>query len=122
MDPCVINPGELRHPITIQKPSRTGDSRGKSVTPAAWDDVLNTHAKIDGTGTLAYRASFANNALASTSTDMITLRFPGVSVVIKPNMRIVFGTNIFLVQAVDNVQHRNRILRIACMQVSPDSN
>ena len=117
----ILNPGELRHKVQIQKPSTaTRDSAGQPGT--TWDKVLDTRAKIESTGSIAYKQSFASNVLASQSTDMLTIRWPGASIVIKADMRIVFGTNIFLIQAIDNVEHRNRVLRLACLQIDADSN
>jgi head-tail adaptor len=118
----VINPGELRHKVEIQAASTAPDSRGLSVAPTTWTAVLTTRAKIESIGAAAYKQTVKSGALTSESTDLITIRWPGASIVIRPNMRIVFGTNIFLIQAVDNVEHRNRILKLACMQVAADSN
>ena len=37
-------------------------------------------------------------------------------------MRVIFGNNTFLVQDVDNVLHRNRVVRLACLMIDEDSN
>jgi hypothetical protein len=37
-------------------------------------------------------------------------------------MRIIFGDNTYLIQAVDNVLHRNRKVNLACIQIDADSN
>jgi head-tail adaptor len=119
-DPCILNPGELRHAITIQAPNSTRDAFGQPID--TWADVLPTRAKIESTGSLAYKMSFSNNALAAQSTDMITIRWPGPSVEIKPGMRAVFGNTIYLIQAADNVLHRNRVVRLACLVIDEGSN
>ncbi|UWZ84648.1 phage head closure protein [Occallatibacter riparius] len=122
-DPLVINPGELRHRIEIQEVSSTAqDPRGKSVNPKMWDKVLSCWAKIEGAGSRTFRMSFSNNAQVSLSTDVITIRWPGSNVVLKPGQRVQFNSNLFNIDAVDNVQHRNRKVVLACTQISADSN
>jgi hypothetical protein len=53
---------------------------------------------------------------------LLTIRWPGASITLAPGMRVVFGNNTYLVQAADNVLHRNRIVRLACLMVDEDSN
>ena len=119
-DPLVINAGELIHLIQIQAPSSTRDSFGQPIS--TWDVILSTHVKIENTNSRTFRESFAANALASQSTDVITMRWPGVAINLKPGMRVVFGDNYYLVQAVDNVQRRNRKVVLACLAINEDSN
>ena len=119
-DPLLIEPGELRHSIQIQKTSATRDSAGQPIP--AWDVVLEARAKIESTNSRTFRMSFSDNALASQSTDCITLRWPGASIVIMPGMRVVFGDNAYSVEAVDNVLRRNRKLVLACLSIEQDSN
>lgn len=120
-DPCVLNPGELRHRIQILRPEPTpGDTFGQRNT--SWTQIHQTWAKIEGIGSAAYKRAFKDNALASQSTDIVTIRWPGAAITIKAGMRVIFGSNVFLIQAVDNIQHRNRVVLLACMQVDSDSN
>jgi head-tail adaptor len=119
-DPVMINPGDLRHSVEIQKAPGGRDAAGQVVD--AWVPVLTAYAAIEGTGSRAYRELFANNALASQSTDAITIRWPGEAIEIRPGMRVVFGANKYLIQAVDNVQHRDRKVALACMMISETSN
>jgi head-tail adaptor len=122
-DPLVINAGELIHAVQIQaSPDGAGkrDSAGQPID--TWDVVLSTRAKIEGSDSRTFRSSFSNNTLASQSTDCITMRWPGSSVVIEPGQRVVCGDNVFLIQAVDNVLHRNRKLVLACIGIDEDSN
>ena len=119
-DPLQLRAGELRHTVQVQSASSARDAAGQPV--ATWDVVLSTRAKIENTGSLAYKESFSNSSLASQSTDMITIHWPGSSITVSPGMRVVFGDNTYLVQDVDNVFHRNRVVRLACMIVDEDSN
>jgi SPP1 family predicted phage head-tail adaptor len=119
-DPLYIQAGELRHQIQIQAPSSSRDSAGQQIS--TWNVVLNTRAKIEGSNSRTYKESFANNAFASQSTDILTIRWPGGAVTIEPDMRVIFGDNTYLIQAVDNVQHRNRKVVLACIMIDEDSN
>jgi SPP1 family predicted phage head-tail adaptor len=119
-DPWVIAAGELRHKIQIQKPSATRDAAGQPIP--IWDLLLNTRAKIENTNSRTFRESFSANALASQSTDVITIRWPGSAFNIKPGMRVLHGDDYFLIQAVDNVQRRNRKVVLLCIGINTDSN
>jgi head-tail adaptor len=120
LNPLYLRAGELRHAVQIQSASSTRDAAGQPVS--TWNVVLTSRAKIENTGSQAYKESFSNSSLASQSTDMITIRWPGASITVAPGMRVVFGDNTFLVQDVDNVLHRNRVVRLACLMIDEDSN
>ena len=120
MPAYMIDPGELRHSIQIQAASSTRDTAGQPVS--TWNLVLTTRAKIENTNSRTFKESFAANALASQSTDVITIRWPGAAIDLLPGMRVLFGDNTYLVQAVDNVQRRNRKVTLACMAIDGDSN
>lgn len=120
-NPLLLPAGELIHKITIQAPD-TADPDAYGQAGTTWKDVLTTRAKIEDTGSASYKDAFAQNALAAQSTDLITIRWPGASITIEPGQRVIFGGNIFLIQAVDNVLHRNRKLRLATLMVDETSN
>jgi SPP1 family predicted phage head-tail adaptor len=116
----MIDPGELRHSVEIQSPSTTRDASGEPIS--TWSAVLTTRAKIDSTSGAAYKDSFSNSVLAAESTDLLTIRWPGSAITVEPGQRVIFGDNTYLIQAVDNVQRRNRKLRLACVVVDEGSN
>jgi head-tail adaptor len=116
-----IDPGALRHSIVIQKPNPANRDAGGQIVDQ-WDNLLTTRAQIESTSSQSYRESFSSNSLAAQSTDCITLRWPGPGIILKPGMRVLFGDNTYLVQAVDNVQHRNHKIRLACLSIDSDSN
>ena len=119
-DLLYIQAGELRHAIQVLEVSATRDAAGQPIS--TWTSVLSTRAKIESTSGRSYKESFAGNALASQSTDLITIRWPGPGITLKPGMRVTFGDNTFLVQAVDNVLRRDRVVRLACLVIDGDSN
>src|SRR5258708_3237989 len=111
-DPTIIQPGSLRQSITIQQPSTTRDAAGQPVS--TWTNVLTTRAKIEGTTSNTYKELVADGAIASQATDVFTLRWPGSSIDLKPGMRVQFQDNLYLVQAVDKILRRNRIVKLFC--------
>ena len=121
-DPTIIQPGALRHKITIQSPNgNQRDAFGEPLS-ADWTTVLSTRADIESTLTATYKSATGNDALTSQATDIITIRWPGSQVSITPDMRIVWGDQTFQINAIDNVLRRNRVLKIYCMTIDIGSN
>lgn len=112
-DPCVIQPGSLRHQVTINAPSNARDASGQ--IGSTWTAVLTTRAKIESTASLTFKWSFQNSTLAANATDCITIRYP--SVLVAPGFQIVWGDELYLVQDVDDIQRRHRVLVLACVGV-----
>jgi SPP1 family predicted phage head-tail adaptor len=112
-DPTIIQPGTLKHQVTIQAPSSTRDTAGQP--GVTWTTVLTTRAAIEGTASLTFKFSFQNSTLAANATDCITIRYPAVP--IAPGMQVLFGDNAYIVQAVDDVNRRHRVLILACVGV-----
>jgi head-tail adaptor len=119
-DPCVIAPGTLKHSITIQGQSKVPDADGQ--LNAVWSTVLITRAAITSTSSISFKMSFQNSALASNATDLLTIRYPGASIIIVPGMQILYGTQTYTIQDVDNVQERNRVINMACIGMDNGSN
>ena len=119
-DPLYLLSGDLRHSITIQKPSTTRDAAGQPVS--AWTDVLTTRAKIEDTTSTSYKEINQNGAITSQVTDLFTIRWPGASIDLAPGMRVQFGDNLYLIQAVDNILKRNRVVKLFTLAIDADSN
>jgi head-tail adaptor len=120
MDPLYLQPGTLRHIITIQKVSTTRDASGQPVS--VWTTVLTTRAKQEGTTSNTYKELVQDGAIASQATDVFTIRWPGSSIALKPGMHILRGGNTYIVQTLDNVLGRNRVVKMICMSIDSDSN
>ena len=110
-DPTIVDPGTLRHIVTISAPSTTRDSFGQP--GSTWNPILTTRAAIESTASQTFKFSFQGNILASNSTDLITLRYPTVT--IKPGYQVAFGDQTYTIQAVDDVRRRHRVLNLACI-------
>ena len=113
-NPLVIPPGFLRNQVQIQAPSGTKDSTGG--VNQSWSPILTAMAGII---TLAQREVYQTGQFTGQITHRITLRWPGESIVIASEMRVVFGKRIFVIQAPpDNVQERNRVIHLLCLEMS----
>jgi head-tail adaptor len=117
MDACQIQPGTLKHSITIQEPSTSRDPAGQ--LNASWTTLLTTRAAILSTASNSFRFSFSDNALAANATDLIQMRWPSVAIV--PGQQVVFGDQVYEVAAVDDVQRRHRVLNLAVVGLDTGS-
>ena len=116
-DGTILQPGTLRHQITIQAPSSMRDAAGQ--LNASWTTALTTRASIQSTASSTFKFSFQNNVLASNATDLITIRYPAVKIV--PGMQVLCGDNTYTIQAVDDVLHRHRVLHMAVVGMDSGS-
>jgi SPP1 family predicted phage head-tail adaptor len=110
-----INPGELRHRVQIQQESTLPDSFGQP--QSTWTTVLTTWARIRAA---SQREQFQANALVAQITHTITMRYQS-AVAIAPGMRILFGSRIFTIQVPVNVEERNVLIDVMCLEEFPKS-
>jgi SPP1 family predicted phage head-tail adaptor len=110
IDPLALNAGDLRYSIAIQSRSTTPDSFGQPVT--TWTTIRNTRAAIE-------RSS--GNELAQSgdlaSQQIYTIKMYWNSIPVGPGMRVVSGADSYHVQGVENVQKRNRVLKLTCLEI-----
>jgi SPP1 family predicted phage head-tail adaptor len=112
-DPLAIPSGAMRHEIQIQQQTTTPDSFGQP--QPTWTTVLTAMAAF---ATLSEREVYQLQFTAQV-THRITVRWPGTSIGIAGGMRVLFGTRVFLIQTPDNVQERNRVLHLMCLEINP---
>lgn len=117
-NPLYLDIGALRHPITIQAqdPAQC-DAAGQPI-PGQWMDVLTTMASIRSTSN---SDRVQDGQLAAQSVYIITLRWPGAAVRIVTGQRVVCGDDTYLIQGVDNILQRNRVVRLTTVQIDGDS-
>jgi head-tail adaptor len=117
-NPLFIDAGSLRHQITIlaQNPAAC-DAAGQPI-PGDWTTVLTTRASIRAANS---REQVSDGQVTAQTTQIITIRWPGSDVRIVSGQRVTFGNDTYLVQGVDNVLHRNRVLRLTCLEINGDS-
>lgn len=112
-DPLVIQPGTLRHSVTVQSPDYVADAiGGMSVAPTSWTTVRTTFAAIDTAGG---REMAQAAQIVSQVSHVVKLRW--TRTVIKAGYRVLFAGRFFTVQYAENVQERNRVLKLYCLEV-----
>lgn len=110
-----INPGLLRHSVRIQSQTSTPDAFGQP--QATWTDVRVT---FGGINLVSMREVVGGNQLASQVTDIWTVRHR-TDIAIQPGMRILFGARVFKIQAVNNVDERNVLDHLLCLELNAPS-
>lgn len=108
-----INPSELRHQVQIQSESSTPDSFGQP--QPVWTTILTAWASVE---TINEKELYQAGALTSQVTHTITIRYPGSSVTIAPGMRVVYGSHTYKLQACNNVDERNILLKLMCLELN----
>lgn len=110
--PWVLDPGELRHSVTIEQPSTAGDAFGQSVSPTAWVTVRATQAAIFTAGG---KETSDVAQLVSDVSHVVKVRW--TSTVLKAGYRLLFGNRYFTISYVENVMERDRVLLLYCREV-----
>ena len=104
-----INPGELRHRITIQKLNNSQNEYGE--VSELWEDILNVRA---GIYPISGKEFFAAETVNSEITHKVKIRYiEGIT----PNMRIKFNNRIFSIESVINFQERNIEIQLLCKEL-----
>lgn len=101
-----MNAGLLRHRVWLQRADTTADGQGGFTV--AWRDVCQLWAQIKpSSGNETYRYG----QLYPTMTHQVTLRYhPEVHV----KDRLAWGTRVFEILSVRNIDERNQILELYC--------
>ncbi|HEY3363954.1 MAG TPA: phage head closure protein [Symbiobacteriaceae bacterium] len=104
-----ISAGFLRHRVVLQMPVQARDSMGGTIT--TWQDLATIWAGIEP---LQGKEWFADARDTSEQWTIVTIRY---RIGVKPTMRIKFGTTIYDIRAVADIDLRNRKLRLTCREV-----
>jgi SPP1 family predicted phage head-tail adaptor len=104
-----MNPGELRHRITIQKLVNTQDTFGQPVEQ--WSDVVTVWASVNP---IVGKEFFAAETVNSEVSHKIRIRYKQN---ITPDMRIKFKDRYFSIQSVIDYQERNIELQLMCKEL-----
>lgn len=100
-----MNAGDLRHRVTIQSQTPTVNAIGERV-PGAWTDVTTVYASIRPASAkeVAYY-----QAIQLETTHAITMRYTPE---MKPDRRLKFGTRVFNIAGIVNVDECDIELRV----------
>jgi len=111
--PFEIDAGQLRNQISIQSPSTSQTSTGAPTT--SWTTFFTCMAAIR---TASSREAYQASQFTALVSHAITIRWPGASVSIQGGQQVLFGPRIFKLQTVENVQERNRVLILHCLEIN----
>lgn len=101
--------GDLRHRITIQKPTTGINENGFEVE--TWDDYRTVWAAVSN---LHGREYFAAAAVQAENTVKFTVRYlPDIDT----TMRICFRDKTYDIAAIDNIKYQNRFMEIKALEV-----
>ncbi|WP_096224897.1 phage head closure protein [Geobacillus sp. FJAT-46040] len=104
-----MDPGLLRHRITIQQKTRVQNEYGEEI--ADWVDVASVWASVNP---ISGREFFAAEAVNSEVTHKINMRYRSG---ITPDMRVKFKERYFQIIAVMNLQEKNAELQLLCKEL-----
>ena len=110
-DPLYLDPGSMRHQVSIQSQSASPDPTTGAPTQA-WQTVRTTWASIS---TVSSKELFLANQFADQASHLVSMRW--TSVRLSAGMRVVFGSRVFTVQNVENVLERNIRLNLTCQEI-----
>lgn len=112
-NPLSLPAGALRHSISVEQRTVNSDSFGQPLE--TWNSILVTRASIEmATQKEVYQAGL----LAEQVTHIITIRWPGSLTLLTTGNRVRFGSHLYTVQAVENIQERNRVVRLFVLEVN----
>lgn len=107
-----MNAGELRHQIEIQEAAATRNTAGESVT--TWTTIATVAAAIRPASS---REVMLTQATAAQTTHTITIRYRDR---VSAAARVKFGSRIFTIAGVLNVDERDVELRLVCYETGGD--
>ena len=113
MDPWPhIDPGELRHAITIQVAAESQDTNG--ALTLTWTTYAQVNARIDPYGG---GEKWGDAALQTTNLFKIKMRYcAGITT----KMRVSFNGRIFDIKNIENVLERNVVHILKCLERAYD--
>ena len=110
-NPLYLSAGELRHSIIISSVSSTQDASGQLVPTGS--PILTTRAAMKMVKGVEQAQ---NNLITSQKTYQFRIRYTTTS--IQAGFTIALGSEVFNIQTVDNIQHRNRVIEIIAFSVN----
>ncbi len=111
-NPLAISPGDLRHSIQLAARSTAQDGFGQPLT--TWTPYLTVRASIRQ---LSGQELFQGDQFSSAAQYRIVLRWPGSAITINVGDRVLFGSHVYVIQIVDNVLLRNRVINLTCLEI-----
>lgn len=106
-----MNPGRLRHRVTLQEYKEVVDQYGTPIDQG-WQDVATVWASVEPIQGREY--VLLQNTQAEVTT-RIRIRYRAG---VKPAMRLLYGARVFDIQAVIDFEERHIELQLMCKEVN----
>lgn len=112
-NPQALPAGRLRDWVQIQSPSATQDGYGQPTD--AWGAFASMMGALEA---VRQRETYQTGNFSSEYTHKITVRWTGPNVRILRGMRAIVDGFIYLIQDVENLDTRNRVLVLHCTAIN----
>jgi SPP1 family predicted phage head-tail adaptor len=116
-NPQVLPAGKLRDLVQIQSPSSAQDGYGQPT--AEWGAFASMLCSLKA---VRQRETYQTGQFSSEYTHTIEILWPGPNVVILRGMRGIVKGHIYLIEDVENLEERNRVLILHCVAISDATN
>jgi SPP1 family predicted phage head-tail adaptor len=103
--------GRLRHQITIQQSTPAQNAKGEPID--SWGTFATVWASIEPIGG---GERFAADQVIADATHRVTIRYTAG---VEPKMRVLFGSRVFDIREVRNLEERNRTMELTCRELNP---
>jgi SPP1 family predicted phage head-tail adaptor len=113
----MINPAQLRNEIQLARASATVDGFGQPVN--TWPVYYTTWASIRQ---LSGQELYQSDEFTSAAQVRIVMRWPGgAGITVQTGDRIFFQTHTYVVQIANDVEMRNIVLELTCLEIDGTS-
>lgn len=107
-----MNPGKLRHRVTLQEYVEVVDKYGTPIDQGCWEDVAIVWASVEP---IQGREYIQLQNTQSELTTRIRIRYRSG---VKPAMQVLYGTRVFDIQSVIDPEERHIELQLLCKEVN----
>ena len=118
-NPLSILAGDLRHQVQIQMPPSAPNQQDEygGELPGDWSTVRTTWARISTANSTRPREAYQADEFSAQVTHIISVRYTATPP-ITGGMRVLFGSHVYLIQTVDNIDQRNVRVDLMCLEIN----
>lgn len=107
----MIRAGDLKHELVLRSAGGTRDTYGEQgIAPTV---VATVYGKIEP---LSTQQQFLAAQQQSSTTHVITVRYCSEIAAIDASWTVLYGTRVFAISGVRNIEERNRVLELDCVE------
>jgi SPP1 family predicted phage head-tail adaptor len=102
-------PWGVREQVTLQALTGPQDAAGQP----SWQQVCSMLGVVS---TLSSREVYQAQQFSAQVTHSVAIMYPA-GVAVSGGMRLLFRSRVFTIQAIENVQERNKVLKLMCIEI-----